>query len=1031
MANMLDSAATRVIAVVVVKLLLVLLVAAALGTLQLTTCASVRGNETDRLALVAFKEAIALDPQQALRSWNDSTHFCSWEGVQCRATTNSGPPRVTSLNLTDRGLAGRLSPSLGNLTFIRRLVLPRNAFTGGIPASLGRLRRLQVLVLTNNTLQGIIPSFANCTGLKNLQLADNGLVGRFPDDLPYQLQRLELEFNGLTGTIPASLGNITTLITFSCASNSIEGSIPVELARLRSLRFFAAGENQLAGRFPHAVLNLSGLTDLSFPLNRLSGKIPSNLGDVLPNLQALLLGVNFFDGNILYSLMNASNLSLLDMSSNNFTGVVPSSIGQLSKLSFLNLEKNQLQAHDRRGWEFMNSLTNCTMLHLISLASNQLEGPVPNSLGNLSSQLHVLYLGKNKLSGGFPAGIANLPNLYALALNDNQFTGELPEWLGTLKSLQIMSVPRNNFTGFIPSSLSNLSQLISLFLDSNQFGGNLDASFGKLRMLNTLSISDNFLHGRIPRDIFGIPALLQIDLSSNNLDGQLPREVGNAQQLVSLVLSSNKLSGEIPNTLGTCESLQYVMLDKNNLSGTIPAALGNLSTLRVLNLSRNNLTGPIPVSLSSLQLLQQLDLSFNHLKGEVPTEGIFNNATAMRIDGNQGLCGGPPELHLLVCPFMPLDSAKHKSSFLLKVIIPVAIVVSLAVFIYVLLLFRRQRQKGKSISLPTYGRGIPKISYGDLVRATEGFATSNLIGQGRYGSVYRGNLFRDGNAVAIKVFSLNTRGAQKSFITECNALRNVRHRNLVPILTACSSMDSSGNDFKALVYVFMPGGDLHNVLYSARDSEGSPCLNHISLAQRLNILVDVADALEYLHHSYQESIVHCDLKPSNILLNDDMVAHVGDFGLAKFTFDSATSSVVDSNSTSSNAIKGTIGYVAPECAAGGQVSTASDTYSFGVVLLEIFIRRRPTDDMFRDGMSIAKFAEANFPDNVSQIVDPLLVQELDVVAETQILQSVLSVGLRCTKTNPNERISMQEVAGKLHVIRDAYLRSNRRASAVV
>ena len=122
-----------------------------------------------------------------------------------------------------------------------------------------------------------------------------------------------------------------------------------------------------------------------------------------------------------------------------------------------------------------------------------------------------------------------------------------------------------------------------------------------------------------------------------------------------------------------------------------------------------------------------------------------------------------------------------------------------------------------------------------------------------------------------------------------------------------------------------------------------------------------------------------------------------------------------------------------EYASGGQVSTAADVYSFGVVLLEIFIRRSPTDDMFKDGMTIAKLTEINFPDNVFQIVDPQLLQELEQREDItmtirdsaeQILQLVLSIGLYCTKTSPNERISRQEAAAKLHGIRDAYLRGN-------
>ncbi|XP_062181743.1 putative receptor-like protein kinase At3g47110 [Phragmites australis] len=983
------------------------------------TCSSGDGIETDRLSLLDFKTSISLDPQQALASWNDSIHLCSWEGIQC---TTSNPRRVASIRLDRRGLVGQISPSLGNLTFLRNLSLATNRFTGEIPLSLGHLQHLQYLYLSNNTLQGRIPSFANCSSLRVLWLQRNGLVGHFPAaaELPSGLRQLQISVNNLAGTIPASLANITTLTVISCADNSFVGNIPDEFARLSNMQQLYVGANQLSGRFPQAVMNLSALTDLSLGLNQLSGEVPPDLGSALRNLLLLELTVNFFRGQIPPSLTNASNLYYIDISRNNFSGVVPSTIGRLNKMEMLNLEYNQLQAEKKQDWEFLDSLGNCTELIGFSMTGNLLRGHVPASLGNLTNQLQYLYLAENQLSGEFPPGIANLHSLFIVSLSVNHFTGALPEWLGTLKNLQKVSLGSNFFTGAIPSSFSNLSQLGELYLDSNRLIGQIPPSFGDLPILQVVNISNNRLHGSIPKELFRIPAIVQISLTFNNLDAPLHPDIGNAKQLTYLYLSSNNMSGEIPSTLGNCESLEDIEFDHNDFSGSIPVSLGNIRTLKALNLSHNNLTGSIPASLGNLKLLEQLDLSFNNLKGEVPTKGIFKSATTMRIDGNQELCGGPPELHLLACPVIPLDSSKHKLSVVLKVVIPVATVVSLVVLISILLFFRRKKQKTKSVSLPSFGREFPRISYSDIVRATEGFSTSNLIGQGRYGSVYQGHLFRDGNVVAIKVFSLETSGAQKSFIAECNALRNVRHRNLVPIVTACSSTDSNGNDFKALVYEFMPQGDLHNLLYLTRDSEDSSYLNYISLAQRLSIVVDVSDALAYLHHNHQGTILHCDLKPSNILLDANMVAHVGDFGLASFKFDSATPSFVDSVSTSSIAINGTVGYVAPECAGGAQVSTATDVYSFGVVLLEIFIRRRPTDDMFKDGMSIAKFTEVSFPDDVLQIVDPQLLQELDICKET--LQSVLSIGLCCTKTSPSERISMQEVAAKLHGIRDAYLK---------
>ncbi|CAN6374298.1 unnamed protein product [Urochloa humidicola] len=873
-----------------------------------------------------------------------------------------------------------------------------------------------------------MPDFVNCSNLKVLWVDGNNLVGWFPA-FPSGLQELQLSRNNLSGTIPASLSNITNLMQFGCGHNNILGSIPQQFSMLRKLKGLYVNANLLAGSFPEAILNLSTLNSLALPMNHFGGELPSNLGSALPNLESLLLAGNFFHGHIPSSLTNASNMNEIDISRNNFSGIVPRSIGKLTKLTKLNLEMNKLQARNKQEWEFLDSLTNCTELYGISVALNQLEGQLPSSLGNLTIRLQYLYLQLNQLSGEIPFGIANLRNLIHLGLGGNQFTGMVPDWLGTLRNVQTMTLASNMFTGPIPSSLSNLSQMVQLFLRYNQFG-QIPSSLGNLPMLNLLDVSNNLLHGVIPTEIFGIPTVTEIDLSSNNLNGKLPKEVGNAKQLVKLVLSSNNLSGDIPNTLGNCESLEYVMLDQNTFNGSIPTSLGNIRSLQVLNLSSNSLTGSIPVSLGNLQFIEQLDFSFNHLMGEVPK--VFRNVSAVRIAGNPGLCGGPLELRLLPCSVMPLKSNKHKQSTVQKVVIPLACIVVLVV-VSVLLIWWRNETKPKSISAPTLQNKIPKISYGDLAKATNGFSSSNLIGKGRCSFVYQGELFRDRTLVAIKVLSLEIRGAQKSFIAECHALRNLRHRNLVPLITACSSIDSNGNDFKALVYKFMPRGDLHTLLYSTEDGHISRprC---ITLMQMLSIVVNIADALEYLHHSNQEIIVHCDLKPSNILLDETMTAHLGDFGLTRFKVDSSAPSFGDSISNSSIALKGTIGYIAPEYAAGGEVSRSADVYSFGIVLLEIFLRRRPTDDMFNEGLNIVRFVEVNFPGRISDIVDPELLEEQhDLLPQNsaamkleslECILSVLNIGLRCTNPSPNERMSMQEVAARLRGISDGYLKGN-------
>ncbi|KAL5703670.1 non-specific serine/threonine protein kinase [Ranunculus cassubicifolius] len=127
-----------------------------------------------------------------------------------------------------------------------------------------------------------------------------------------------------------------------------------------------------------------------------------------------------------------------------------------------------------------------------------------------------------------------------------------------------------------------------------------------------------------------------------------------------------------------------------------------------------------------------------------------------------------------------------------------------------------------------------------------------------------------------------------------------------------------------------------------------------SFIQRLNIAIDVAFGLEYIHHSFEETIVHCDIKPSNILLDKYMTARLGDFGLARFLFN--TYGDQPETQTLSSGLKGSIGYIPTEYSMGGKVSTNGDMYSYGILLLEMFTGKRPTDEKFKDGLNLYDFA---------------------------------------------------------------------------
>ncbi|KAF8035458.1 hypothetical protein BT93_C1473 [Corymbia citriodora subsp. variegata] len=283
--------------------------------------------------------------------------------------------------------------------------------------------------------------------------------------------------------------------------------------------------------------------------------------------------------------------------------------------------------------------------------------------------------------------------------------------------------------------------------------------------------------------------------------------------------------------------------------------------------------------------------------------------------------------------------------------------------------------------------------------------------------------------MAIKILDLTHHGASKSFIAECEALRRIRHCNLVKVITACSGFDYNGNDFKALVYEFMSNGSLDEWLhpigsqYTAR--------RELSLLERVNIAIDVACALDYLHHHCETPIVHCDLKPSNVLLDDEMTGHVGNFGLARFLPEAMHKLLVDQSS--SVGVKGSFGYIAPEYGSGSAVSTEGDVYSFGVLILEMFTGKRPTDDMFQNGLNLYHFAKAALIDQVEKVIDPVLLQENQDLEKRQTiakkgknkswcstlecLVSIIEIGVACSSESPGERMDINDALTKLQGIK--------------
>ena len=560
---------------------------------------------------------------------------------------------------------------------------------------------------------------------------------------------------------------------------------------------------------------------------------------------------------------------------------------------------------------FIPSLVNYTQLQVLIFEDNSLRGSLSSTIANLSTQILWIAIGGNQIHGTVPSEIfTSLVNLEMFSMASNRLTGNILPNIGKLQKLQILYLHANELSGRIPSSLGTLTLLSSLYLNDNNLFGEIPPNLAASQNLLYLTLSYNNLNGSIPKEFFGMfpSSVLYLSFSGNALTGLLPLEIDNMIKLVALNMSKNMLSGAILDTLAKCLMIQDFRLDGNFFHEEIPTTLQTLRSLEYLDLSRNNFSGHIPAYLGNLPFLAYLNLSFNKLNGEVPKLGVFRNVTMVSLEGNYNLCGGIQQLNLPICP---TSSTKNKEKHLVvKVVIPVitaALCLSLLALIFIVRRRRRKSRKNVS-STQLYNSQFKRISYVDLHKATGGFSESIIISVGSYGSVYKGVLDQDEIDIAVKVFNLQIRGASKSFMSECKALKKIRHRNLVKILSACSSLDFQGNDFKALVYELMPQGSLEEWLHPKVGEDAHEKLN---FQQRLNIVIDVASALQYLHSHCDGIIVHSELKPSNVLLDDDMTAHVSDFGLAKIisTISSATST--HTNQSSSAIVKGSIGYVAP------------------------------------------------------------------------------------------------------------------------
>ncbi|CAN1168374.1 Receptor-like protein 6 [Linum perenne] len=483
------------------------------------------------------------------------------------------------------------------------------------------------------------------------------------------LERLDLSYNEFNTTIPAALANLTNLRYMDLSNADFFGKIPASISQLTSLTslnlscWVSCVKKLEISNLALLVQNLTQLTHLRLDGVNLSAQ-GNEWGHVLSssllNLEELSLSTCSLSGPLDPSLSKLQSLSLLNLHHNNFSSLIPDSLAELKNLTTLRMANCGLIGTFPK--KIAQSLT---LLEYLDLSNNQLQGPIPRSIFELSSldtlslssnrfsgsvqgdpstwqQLQIVDLAFNNFSGPLNDKFLDTWEVISIDLSSNNFDGPIPEIIGKFKALHVLNLSHNAFTGNIPSVIGDLSNLESLDLSYNKLSGHIPMELVGLTFLAVMNLSDNYLVGSIPTIAQSLTLLETLDLSNNQLQGPIPRSIFELPSLRVLFLSSNRFRGSVQlSWIHTLQNLTWLDLSYNNLTvdaninnssplSTFPQLeylyirscnlrtfpeLGNLSELSELDLSDNNINGVVPRWIMESTTLVQLNLSHNNLVG--------------------------------------------------------------------------------------------------------------------------------------------------------------------------------------------------------------------------------------------------------------------------------------------------------------------------------------------------------------------------------------------------------------------------------
>ncbi|XP_022715701.1 probable LRR receptor-like serine/threonine-protein kinase At1g07650 isoform X2 [Durio zibethinus] len=843
------------------------------------------------------------------------------------------------------------------------------------------------IYLRGQDLNGVLPrSLSKLSYLKTIDLHRNYINGTIPREwAAMELEFVSLSMNHLSGLIPGYLGNITTLVYLSLENNVFSGTIPPELGKLVNLENLILSANYLTGEFPSALSNLSKLTELRISSNNFTGKIPNNF-------------------------QSWKQLEKLEIQASGFEGPIPPNLAVLNNLT-------ELRISDLHGEssKFPN-LRNMTNLRRLMLRSCNISGPIPEYIWELS-RLQILDLSFNKLEGKI-SGSNSLTTTEYMYLTSNLLTGPIPDWLNTRDGRYQIDLSYNNFSeSFEPDPCR---ENLNLFKSSS--GGK------HLGLDNCLK---NFPCSRDRYSVHincggGATAIGDINYEGDEDSG------GPAKYFPIKETWETSSTGHFWDTSGTAKAYiaQNVSMLRTNNSGLYTKA--RLSPLSLTYYFRCLANGNYTVTLHFAEIVIRQNSSFQSLgrrifdvyvqeKLELEDFNIANVAkgvdqevikrfkTVVRdktltirfhwagkgttATPKRGTYGPLISAISVESDFKPPDPNGWKRK--MKFVVAAAVSV-LCLILVILGILWWKGYFGDKISREQVLRGLDLqtgfFTFRQMKAATNNFDIENKIGEGGFGSVYKGVLL-DGTIIAVKQLSSKSRQGDREFLNELAMIAGLQHPNLVRLYGCCVE----GNQL-LLVYEYLENNSLARALFGPKESQLK-----LDWPTRQKICLGIAKGLAFLHEESSLKIVHRDIKTTNVLLDGDLNAKISDFGLAKFD--------EEENTHISTRVAGTIGYMAPEYALWGYLTYKADVYSFGIVALEIVAgknntRYRPEEDYvcLQDWALVLQQKG-----NLMELVDPTLGSEFNREEALRMTK----VALLCTNPSPALRPIMSEVVKML------------------